>query len=98
MWWHQCFLLIPSPALYIHLSALYIPLPLNKFPINDEPEVPNNIRKIGKAPPFFTSFCNVFVTPFTKISASSKAFAIFTTSFIPSSLNIAVVPESCIFF
>ena len=47
---------IISPVLYIPLPALYIPLPRNRLPIKDDPNVPNNIGIIGKAPPFLHRF------------------------------------------
>ena len=88
----------PSPSLYNTFTALYSPFPVNKFPISDDPRVLNITSKIGKPAPFFASFFSVSVTPFNRISLSSKALTIFIISLISSLENITVVPESCIFF
>ena len=61
------------------------------------PKLPSNIGKIGKAPPFFISFCNVSADPFTKMSLSSKAFTIFIISLTSSLENITAVPVPCNF-
>ena len=67
-------LLAPSPALTIPRPRLFAiaPFPHNKFANKLAPRVPSNILK---NPPFysFVSFSIVLVTPFNKISSSSRA-------------------------
>ena len=62
----------PSAGLILPFPALTNPLPVDKFPNQEAPKVPNNIPN---APPFcsFTPFLIVFVTPFNKIFESSKS-------------------------
>ena len=63
-------LTIPFPFLFPEL-AFTILFPVNKFPNKLAPKVPN---KILKNPPFcsFVLFYIVLVTPFNKISKSSR--------------------------
>ena len=73
-------------------------LPASMFPNKLAPEVPNNIPK---NPRFYSFvFCSiVLVTPFNKISESSRALTIFIISFISLFEIISVVIlERCIFF
>ena len=94
----KAYFLIPSPALKNPSLTLTVPFPDNTFPSKEAPRVP---RGILKNPPFrsFVSFLIVLVTPFNRISKSSKAWTIFIISFI-SSVEIfnVVVPEPSIFF
>ena len=68
----------PEPALKIPFHflfpepALKIPFPVNKFPNKLVPKVPNDKLK-NPLFCYFLSFFIVLVTPFNKISESSRA-------------------------
>ena len=78
--------------------VLYNPIPVNKLPNNDGPNVPNNILK---NPPFcsFVSFLIVFAVPFNNISCSSNAVTILIKPFksLFDIINV-LFPDPYLFF
>ena len=86
-------LTIPFPFLILE-PALTIPYRDNKFPSKVDPKVPTSVPR-NLRPCFFVLFLIASVTPFGKISESSRALTIFIISFIsPFEIIKVVVHET----